>query len=395
MLEMDELLIIKVESTATWRQEMASRHPGDAARNLTAAEALSQLAEELRSLSGTPQHQQLDAILTSDVDSVAAFDTIISDATRAIGFRKTPQPGSEFLQELLVALDDERRAKNLPLPVADAGSELGPIRSPRFPEGILLPALRTQPLHIQKETMVCWLVENHAPVDDSTVLFGFGEAASSQPSAVLNTSPLNTFTLNQGPRIGGFGEGVFFTGERPLDLLTKAFGPTIATETIEQVASAFDGLWNLKPTRQSLDAATTAAEAQAQLSQALNEFEEKFEQIAPKHGGIGHNRPPEDEVITEDEEVVILRALGHMRLAPPPDTRPSVFGEIWSSVSGVIESVGKWILNKINLFLDPLMQEAGKSIGKAAPYLLLSAIGLYSGALHINDIIQFLTHKLP
>jgi hypothetical protein len=74
------------------------------------------------------------------------------------------------------------------------------IKTPRFPDGISVGNLRRESLPVQKETMATWFLSHYVPATGTY----FGFAGPPQGSTVLNTSPLNTFALNQGPRIAGF-----------------------------------------------------------------------------------------------------------------------------------------------------------------------------------------------
>ncbi len=107
MLGMDELLAFNVEETAEWRHRMALEHPDDAERNLAAADLLTRLAQELRALEGSALHQRAAALLSTDIDTTAASSTIISEATRAVGFRSIPGSGEEFLEELIRDFENE------------------------------------------------------------------------------------------------------------------------------------------------------------------------------------------------------------------------------------------------------------------------------------------------
>jgi hypothetical protein len=54
---------------------------------------------------------------------------------------------------------------------------------------------------------------SHSPHSGNRNIFPFF-AEPGQGSAVLNTSPLNIFAINHGPRVAGFNQGTWFTGER-------------------------------------------------------------------------------------------------------------------------------------------------------------------------------------
>jgi hypothetical protein len=107
MLRIDELLVFDVEGTADWRRhKIASEHPNDAERNLAAADLLTRLASELRALEGSALHRRVEALLTR-VDAPESFSKIISEWTKAVGFRSLPESADKFLEELIDALEYE------------------------------------------------------------------------------------------------------------------------------------------------------------------------------------------------------------------------------------------------------------------------------------------------
>lgn len=386
---MDELLVFSVEGTAEWRRRMASEHPGDASRNLAAADLLTRLAQELRSLEGTSLHRRADAVLTNDNDGENAFDEIISTATRAVGFSRLPESGHEFLEELILELEHENahgRQEHKPLP--DQPPALEVVRTPRFPNGITIAGLRVQPIPVQKETMAFWFMEHYAPATDT--YFGFGEATTTQSSAILNTSPLNTFALNQGPKIAGFGQGTFFNGGRAPELLKKTFEAGVGPALIEAVSAMFDGLWVLKPPKQPVTSYATAEDVRAAISGALDAFGARFREMTPEHGGIGHNGPSEDEPVTADEKAVVLRSVAAMRLAISSGGDPSVLDAVWSGLSGITAKLGDWAVKQVDMFFNSFTPAAGKALGEKWPYVLMVTVDVYYEGAHITDLIAML-----
>ena len=112
------------------------------------------------------------------------------------------------------------------------------IKTPRFPEGIMVGNLSRESLPVQKETMAAWFLSSY--VQATGTYFGFAQPG--QESAVLNTSPLNSFALNQGPRVAGFGQGTWFNGGRAPELLRKVFEADLGPTPIDEVAAMFEGL---------------------------------------------------------------------------------------------------------------------------------------------------------
>ena len=386
MLGMDELLVFGVEGTADWRRRIASKHPGDAARNVAAADMLTRLAQELRSLEGTSLHQQVDAVLTSDNDGVNAFNEIISQATRAVGFTRFPKSGREFLDALILELEHERghvREENKPLPAQMLVSNV--IRTPRFPSGITVGGLRAQSISVQKETMAFWFMDNYAPATGT--YFGFTEV--SHEAGALGGSNLGEFQLDGGAKIGGFDEGSWFTGGRASELLKAVFEVGVGETPIEQVAAIFDGLWESKSPKHRITNYATAGDVLAAISGAVDAFEARLLAITPKHGGMGHNGPPEDEPLTADEKARVFEATATMRLTVSTGDDPAVLDAIWSGLSGTIVRLGGWILKEVDMFLNDFTTAAGKALGEKSPHLLV-AVGVWFDGAHITDLISTL-----
>jgi hypothetical protein len=258
------------------------------------------------------------------------------------------------------------------------------IKTPRFPDGISVGNLRQESLPVQKETMATWFLAHYVPATGT--YFGFAEPG--QGSAILNTSPLNTFALNQGPRIAGFGQGTWLNGGRAPELLRKVFEEGVGRAPTDEVAALFEGLWEMKPEKPVV--ALTKTDVEAAIAAALDAFEVQFRSLVPEHGGIGHNHPPEDEPITPEEQVTVLRAIGDMRHAISSGADFAVLDTVWSGVSNVIGKIGAWSLKHINLFFDNFSPAAGKAMGEKWPYLVLAAVDVWLEGAHITDLISVL-----
>ncbi|WP_158921031.1 hypothetical protein [Acidisphaera sp. S103] len=274
-------------------------------------------------------------------------------------------------------------AENQRIPITES-SDPTLIFTPRFPNGITLTDLRSQSSSIQKETMLAWFLATHVPATGT--YFGFSGLAL--PSAVLNTSMLGTFAPNQ-PRIAGFGQGTFFNGGRATELLTKVFRPAVASNVIEEVAALFEGLWERRP--EISESASTHAEVLPALIATLDALEADVRKFSPEHGGIGHNRPPEDELpITSEGQVSTLQAIEEMRLAVSSGSDHSVVEAAWHGISQITTKLGSWALKQANVFINGMVEEGGKAVGKKLPYL----IGVGFSAWYFGNNVPHLLERL-
>ena len=271
-------------------------------------------------------------------------------------------------------------------PLSDQPPALKVIRTPRFPDGITVGGLRTQPISVQKETMAFWFLAHHTAA--TGIYFGFGEATPE--AGVLDVSKLGNFTLDRGPRIGGFDEGTWFNGGRAPELLKKIFEAGAGPAPIEEVADMFGGLWEVKQLEESVTTYATAEDIRAAIAVALDSFEARFQALTPEHGGMGHNGPPEDEPVTFEEKVTVLKAVSDMRLAVSSGDDPSVLDAVWSGVSAIAAKLGNWALKQVDTFFTNFTPAAGKALGEKWPYILMAAVDVYYERAHITDLITML-----
>jgi hypothetical protein len=259
--------------------------------------------------------------------------------------------------------------------------------TPRFPAGIKGSDLVQADEAIQRETMAVWYLANVVPATGT--YFGFAGPQPEQGSALLNTSRLNTFTLNSIPRVGNFGHGTFFDGGRAPELLRAEFGDNVTVDAISAVATVFEGLWEWKQ-EQPVPTYATGEDLRTAIAKALDAYEAQFRAMVPEHGGLGHNEPPDDEPVTAEEKMVVLKAVSNLRMAVSSGSDVSVLEAVWSGAAGIAAKLGSWMLNQIGTFFDTFTPAAGKAFGKKSPYLLMAAVGVYYEGLHITDLITML-----
>lgn len=260
--------------------------------------------------------------------------------------------------------------------------------TPRFPAGIKGSDLAGVDEAIQRETMAVWYLANFVPATGT--YFGFAEAQPTPGSAVLNTSPLNAFALNSFPRVAGFGQGTWFSGGRAPELLRAEFRENVTADAVSAVATVFEGLWEWKP-EEPATTFSTSEDVRAAITGALDAFEARFKAMTtPEHGGMGHNGPPEDEPVTSEEKVVVLRAVSDLRMAVSSGSGQSILAAVWTGTAAITTKLGGWVLKQVDAFVNSFMPAAGKALGEKLPYLLIAAVDVYYEGAHITDLIAVL-----
>jgi hypothetical protein len=167
------------------------------------------------------------------------------------------------------------------------------------------------------------------------------------------------------------------------------FRAAVALNVIEEVAAIFEGLWERRP--DIFEGASTPADVSSALIATLDALEADVRKFSPENGGIVHNRPPEDELpITTEEQVVTLRAIEEMRLAVSSGSDHSVAEAAWHSISQITTKLGSWALKQANVFINGLVEEGGKAVGKKLPYL----IGAGLSAWYYGNSVPHLLERL-
>ena len=235
--------------------------------------------------------------------------------------------------------------------------------------------------------MAIWFLANFGPAVGT--FFGFAEAAGENLAGQIGASTIGGVSVGPAPQLGGFNQGSWFNGGRSQKLLIEEFREHIALGVIEEAASLFGGLWQLRRPNALDDRPNTANGARAVLPAALDAFETLFRAFAPEHGGIGHNAPPETSVTVGESETV-LRAVADLRLAVLPGADSSVLNTVWSGVSDIIAKIGAWALEQVGVFFDNFTPAAGKAFGIAAP-LLLASVVLWCAGASVSDLIILAT----
>ena len=265
-------------------------------------------------------------------------------------------------------------------------------RTPRFPLGIKRSDLANQPQAIQRETMTVWFLANHAP--PTGPFFGYGDGANSVPSSrTPNTTPADA-TPN-GAHIAGWGQGRWFSGRRAVDLLTAEFAEIVPEQQIADVAALFDEWWELVTNESIADLTRQPSEQRTStIVAALDEFADAVQKLAPEHGGIGHNGPPEDvPSITEDERRTILRATAATRIAVLSSDY-SAAGLAWQNISPIIGKLGGAIAKQIEAFSTKFSATLGITTALIATGYIGDILGIWDKAEAISAMLELTKHLL-
>lgn len=261
------------------------------------------------------------------------------------------------------------------------------IRTPRFPTGVTVGGLRTQSIPVQKETMVTWFLAHHTPA--TGLYFGFGEANPTPSSSAPSTSPPDSLALNQEPRIGGFDQGAWFNGGRAPALLKKTFEAGVGPAPIEDVASMFDGLWELKPSEPVMPELPADITSELALT-ALDDLAAEVQKRAPEHGGIGHNGPPDDgATLTPSDRVIILRATQDAKLALLSKDQPGIQAAL-DVLAPLVIKLGNGILDQLN----NMFTKFTGTIGVAGAVLLIGWVGDEIGIWNKAQVAAWLLSHL-
>lgn len=267
-------------------------------------------------------------------------------------------------------------------------------RTPRFPRGIKGSDLQVASPEVQRETMATWFLANHVPA--SGPYFGFSEAAPPQSAATLNTSALNTTAPNSDIQIVGFGQGRFFNGGRSIDLLRAEFKDLVQESELLQLASHFEGIWDLLhgDTFVNLDT-QTPDQRKASLVAVLDGFADTVRRLPPEHGGLGHNQPPEDvpPVVTEEERQIVLQATAETKLAVlSSDYSRAIL--TWKAISPIVKKVGTAIAKQIENACTKYTSTVAVGGGLMTLGYIGNALGFWTKAEAISTMLE-LAKLLP
>ena len=102
MAERDLLEAVELERTADWRIRKLGENPADR-ESAAAAELLQKLADDLRTLAGSPVYREYQAICgwLDEFDGMAELSEYASDYRARIGVDRFPADGEDYLHVLI------------------------------------------------------------------------------------------------------------------------------------------------------------------------------------------------------------------------------------------------------------------------------------------------------
>jgi hypothetical protein len=115
-------------------------------------------------------------------------------------------------------------------------------------------------------------------------------------------------------------------------------------------------------------------------------------------GGLGHNRPPEEIPITEDERDEALRTSEEIKSALREDKRVNAqwLQLKWQQLQPLRSKLGAWVGDRITEFFSAGMPVAGAIfLGGVSCIALLKVMELFGVGAHACQIITLLATKLP
>jgi len=241
--------------------------------------------------------------------------------------------------------------------------------TPRFPLGIKDSDLRQADGATQRETAMWWFLLNLEPYDRSKAAARYGEARYGDPyrrPAVQASS-----------------------------ILRQEFAGVMPDEIFEELGRVLAGAWMWKsPPVQPLLAPSTATEAFTTVVPVLESLSIAVQDLArpSAHGGIGHNRPPDECALTEEDREEVLEKIEEAKKVAKSTEAdaPSRLTTLWKQIKEKLGGIGQWTLDRVNDFTSEAFKEAGKTVGKWLPHYLLAHVAIYSLVKAADQIIAVL-----
>lgn len=174
--------------------------------------------------------------------------------------------------------------------------------------------------------------------------------------------------------IGNIG-GRVFVAKEPVPPLGEAFvtaedGALLTTEDGEPLTVSVESdldvfMDELRAGRPALIGSLVEQRRRREILARIEELENELSQLAPDHGGMGHNNPPQDgEAEAQDAAVIatVAEVTTALRIELAKE-EPDVI-EVAKSGS-VLRNVGSWLAGKGDTFADEFAKSLGKSLGDA------------------------------
>lgn len=174
--------------------------------------------------------------------------------------------------------------------------------------------------------------------------------------------------------IGNIGSRVFVARE-PVPPLGEAFltdegGSPLTTEDGEPLTISVEPdldilMEELKAGRPVLTGSPVEQRRRSEILARIEELENELSRLTPDHGGMGHNKPPQDEEAEAQDAAVIAtvaEATTSLRIEFAKE-EPDVI-EVAKSGSA-LRNVGSWLAGKGDAFADEFVKSLGKALGDA------------------------------
>ena len=132
----------------------------------------------------------------------------------------------------------------------------------------------------------------------------------------------------------------------------------------------------------------------AEMLRRITALENALAKLSPPAGSIGHNLSPEpiegepftvNDYASIRDAIAVLKSQNHETIKPSSETIAAV-----NSLQSSTSKLGKFLVEKGDIFVTEFVKAAGASTGKWAPRLILLAIAY----VELNDLIQAATKYL-
>jgi hypothetical protein len=108
----------------------------------------------------------------------------------------------------------------------------------------------------------------------------------------------------------------------------------------------------------------------AEMIARLDALERGMTQLGVLPATIGHNRPPEDDVLSVDDRNEIADAIATLKAQPPePATRPPEAVHAFERLAAAAQKVAAYLLGQTDPFIEAYVKAAGAELGKRSVQL--------------------------
>lgn len=263
--------------------------------------------------------------------------------------------------------------------------------TPRFPRGIKDSDLRNLDAALQRETALWWFFLNLEPYDLTTTGIGPGLWSSGYGSAGYGVGPYDGGASENAENGGQTGYAPPIVSA--LQVLRQEFDGVIAPAVLAELGRILSLRWAWKrpPSHPLVAPPSTTAEAMTAVVPVLESLTNALEGLGRPavHGGIGHNQPPDESALTEEDRQAVLGEIEEAKQVAQSTEAdaPSRLLKLWGQIKQKLGGFGQWGLDRINEFSSEASKEAGKSVGKWLPHYVAAHVAIYSLLKAADQII--------